>query len=51
MKSQYEMLKLKHLMHKEGSRVVIVAVQVRAGKLLYTPSSSSGGAQEKGKRG
>jgi hypothetical protein len=50
MKSQYEMLELKHLMHKEGSRVVIVAVQVRAGK-LYTPSSSSGGAQEKGKRG
>jgi len=51
MKSQYEMLELKHLMHKEGSRVVIVAVQVRAGK-LYTPSSSSsGGAQEKRKEG
>jgi hypothetical protein len=50
MKSQYEMLELKHLMHKEGSRVVIVAVHVRAGK-LYTPSSSSGGAQEKRKEG
>jgi hypothetical protein len=52
MKSQYEMLELKHLMRKEGSRVVIVPVQVRAGKVLYTPSSSSsGGAQEKRKEG
>jgi hypothetical protein len=49
-KSEYEMLDTQPFI-AQGSRLIIVVVQVLGAVNLYIRCSSSGGAQEKGKTG